>query len=143
MALDPRHLERSDHPDRARQLRERAGIGSPDRRRSRHHRYQASDLPLIVFVAAFDEFALPAFDAAATDYLTKPLDAARFGLARDWLEQHLDPASFIRVHRSFIVRMDRVRAVRRTGRGRAALVMETGAEVPVSRRRRGALDGLA
>ena len=31
--------------------------------------------PAIVFVTAFDHYALPAFDAAALDYLLKPLDA--------------------------------------------------------------------
>jgi two-component system, LytTR family, response regulator len=31
--------------------------------------------PAIVFVTAFDHYALPAFDAAALDYLLKPVDA--------------------------------------------------------------------
>lgn len=31
--------------------------------------------PAIVFVTAFDRYALPAFDAAALDYLLKPIDA--------------------------------------------------------------------
>jgi two-component system LytT family response regulator len=33
--------------------------------------------PRIVFVTAFDHYALPAFDAAALDYLLKPVDPAR------------------------------------------------------------------
>ncbi|MGK2287010.1 LytR/AlgR family response regulator transcription factor [Pedomonas sp. V897] len=33
--------------------------------------------PLIVFVTAFDEFALKAFEAQALDYLLKPVDEAR------------------------------------------------------------------
>jgi two-component system LytT family response regulator len=33
--------------------------------------------PLIVFVTAYDEYALAAFDANAIDYLLKPYDAAR------------------------------------------------------------------
>ena len=36
---------------------------------------------LVVFVTAFDQFALPAFDADAADYLTKPLTEARFDAA--------------------------------------------------------------
>jgi two-component system LytT family response regulator len=37
--------------------------------------------PAIVFVTAHDEYALRAFDAGALDYLLKPFDDARFGLA--------------------------------------------------------------
>ncbi|GJG89091.1 DNA-binding response regulator [Gemmatimonadetes bacterium T265] len=33
--------------------------------------------PLVVFVTAYDEYALPAFDACAVDYLTKPVAPAR------------------------------------------------------------------
>ena len=33
--------------------------------------------PLIVFVTAYDEYALAAFDAAAVDYLLKPVDTER------------------------------------------------------------------
>ena len=38
-------------------------------------------LPVIVFVTAYDEYALRAFDAGALDYLLKPFDNARFALA--------------------------------------------------------------
>ncbi len=38
-------------------------------------------LPVIVFVTAYDEYALRAFDAGALDYLLKPFDDARFKLA--------------------------------------------------------------
>jgi two-component system LytT family response regulator len=58
----------------------------------------------------------------------------------DALERVLDPAQFIRVHRSFIVPTARVRETRR--RNGVELVLDTGAVVPVSRRRRAWLDGL-
>ncbi|MES2038489.1 MAG: LytTR family DNA-binding domain-containing protein [Pseudomonadota bacterium] len=35
-------------------------------------------VPLIIFVTAYDQFALQAFDANAIDYLLKPYDEARF-----------------------------------------------------------------
>lgn len=38
-------------------------------------------LPVIVFVTAYDEYALRAFDAGALDYLLKPFDDERFVLA--------------------------------------------------------------
>jgi two-component system, LytTR family, response regulator len=42
---------------------------------------QGEPLPVIVFVTAYDEYALRAFDAGALDYLLKPFDDARFQLA--------------------------------------------------------------
>lgn len=39
------------------------------------------DLPTIIFVTAYDEYALRAFEAGALDYLLKPFDSARFGRA--------------------------------------------------------------
>lgn len=35
-------------------------------------------MPVTIFVTAYDEFALRAFDAAAVDYLVKPFDNDRF-----------------------------------------------------------------
>jgi len=167
---------------------------------------------LVVFVTAFDQFALPAFDADAADYLTKPLTEARFDAAiervrqrvlvrraaeagtttraagsrrqylhrlvtrvgqldviipidaidyieaddvyaavivhpkrhlvrmsLDALERLLDPSAFLRVHRSYIVRIARVSAVRHRPGTRAETVMSCGAVLPVSRRRRSVL----
>jgi two-component system LytT family response regulator len=39
--------------------------------------------PAIVFVTAFDDFAVRAFEIAAADYLVKPVSAERLGLALD------------------------------------------------------------
>jgi len=40
-------------------------------------------LPRIIFVTAYDEFALRAFDVAAADYLLKPVERRRFATALD------------------------------------------------------------
>jgi len=45
--------------------------------------------PLIVFVTAYDAYALRAFDASAIDYLLKPYDAARFGRSLGRLRERL------------------------------------------------------
>ena len=51
------------------------------------------------------------------------------------LEGRLDPAAFLRVHRSAIVRLDRVRELRSES-GESVLVLRDGTRIPVSRRRK-------
>ncbi len=46
-------------------------------------------LPLTVFVTAYDQYAMPAFEANALDYLLKPLDDARLDAAVERARQHL------------------------------------------------------
>src|SRR5438046_1794658 len=41
-------------------------------------RIEAAELPVVVFVTAFDQYALRAFEYHALDYLLKPFDDARF-----------------------------------------------------------------
>ena len=178
----------------------------------------AERMPAVVFVTAYDEFAVRAFEAQALDYLLKPVTQARFDVAMrrvrerlrsneavqasrktleflrnhsdarrpragpfsativvptatgdlvldpgelDWIqaedyyaavhalgrrhllresldsfEQRLDPAQFIRVHRSAIVRIDRIRELRAADAASAVVVLRDGTQVPVSRRRR-------
>ena len=45
--------------------------------------------PLIVFVTAFDHYAIAAFDANAVDYLHKPFDAVRLARALDRVQMRL------------------------------------------------------
>ena len=45
--------------------------------------------PAIVFVTAYDQYALRAFEAGALDYLLKPFDNARFDLALDRAKQRI------------------------------------------------------
>jgi len=39
---------------------------------------QTSGMPLVIFVTAYDQYALRAFEVAAVDYLVKPFDRRRF-----------------------------------------------------------------
>lgn len=41
-------------------------------------RLDAARMPVVIFLTAFDEHAIRAFDAAALDYLLKPIDDERF-----------------------------------------------------------------
>ncbi len=55
------------------------------------------------------------------------------------LEQRLDPRRFVRVHRSAIVNLERVRSVESSARGDAVLVLADGTRLRLSRTRRAAL----
>jgi two-component system, LytTR family, response regulator len=156
-----------------------------------------SDLPpAIIFVTAYDEYALRAFEAGALDYLLKPFDDARFGRALnrakerlahylqprgaerlvvrsqgqvlflsvadiDWveaagyyaclhvgsethilrrslseLEQDLGDEKFIRIHRSVIVNLDRIRALELQASGEYEVELKSKARLRLSRRYR-------
>jgi DNA-binding LytR/AlgR family response regulator len=55
------------------------------------------------------------------------------------IETQLDPARFVRVHRSYIVNLDRIAQIEPLDTGDARIVMDDGAIVPCSRRYRDAL----
>jgi two-component system response regulator AlgR len=161
-----------------------------------------SKAPAVVFVTAFDQFAVAAFDAAAIDYLLKPVAPERLEKAvarvqdrlrqaaeapaaapaepsryarefwvpnrgelvrvavadidrieaerdymrlhsgnRSWLihetigalENRLDPAEFIRVHRSAIVRRERIARLSHDGQGNWAAEMAGGHQLRIGR----------
>ena len=158
--------------------------------------------PAVVFVTAFDDFAVRAFEVHALDYLVKPFTDERFAVALaramqrgaapielarslcepnlappghflvrvgrrsllvaldevDWIEAdryyatlhvgsathlvrepiaslaaRLDPQRFVRIHRSTIVNLDRVREVARPADGTTELLLRDGTRLLVSR----------
>jgi two-component system LytT family response regulator len=53
----------------------------------------AKEMPAVIFVTAYDEFAVRAFDAHALDYLVKPLQEARFAEALGRMRERLQSAN--------------------------------------------------
>src|SRR5580698_8763109 len=114
------------------------------------------DLPsTIIFVTAYDEYALRAFEAGALDYLLKPFDDARFRRALDRAKDkiaHYAPQrpamaqrivvksrgdeKFIRVHRSSIVNLDRIHALELQDGGEYEVVLTSKVRLRLSRRYR-------
>lgn len=52
-------------------------------------RLPQESLPLVVFVTAYDQYAVQAFEAHAIDYLLKPIDEARFATALERAREHV------------------------------------------------------
>jgi len=158
---------------------------------------QQAQRPAIIFVTAFDQFAVAAFDVAAVDYLLKPVaperleravarvrgqlgDAAARPAASKWttefwvphraeivrvpasdidlieaerdymrlhvgprsyllhqtiteLERRLDPADFIRLHRSTIARRDRIAGLKHDGFGAWTAELADGRSLRIGR----------
>ena len=55
-------------------------------------RIGVEQMPAVIFVTAFDEFALKAFDANATDYLLKPFDEERITRAVNRAKKEIERA---------------------------------------------------
>lgn len=154
----------------------------------------------VIFVTAYDQYALKAFEHAAVDYLLKPFDPDRFAEAVsrvrgalaaraqataqpnyisriavrsgervlllkaadiDWveaqgnyvvlhsagaryilrdrisaIEARLDPAAFVRIHRSTVVNVDRIRDLHPLFHGEYTVVLTDGTRLTLSRRYR-------
>jgi two-component system LytT family response regulator len=73
-------------------------------------------MPVVVFVTAFEDYALPAFDHHAADYLLKPYSDSRFNLALARVRERLEQRSAGELRRSLVALAERAMAV---SRGRA------------------------
>ncbi len=67
-------------------------------------------LPAIVFVTAFDEYAIRAFEVNAIDYLLKPINAARFEKAVFRAIDRLTQSNAREPDRKFLDFVERIRA---------------------------------
>lgn len=88
------------------------------------------------------EFLVPARDiewaAAAGNYVNLHVRARDYPLRSTLaaIEQRLDPGRFLRVHRSYLVNLDRIAEIEPLESGDARLTMRCGGVLPVSRRYR-------
>ena len=78
------------------------------------------------------------------DYVVAHTEKARHMLhvSLSRIEARLDPAKFVRIHRTHIVNMDHVKAFRRHGKGQLLAELSDGTRLPVSRARSQELRGL-
>lgn len=67
-----------------------------------------SQLPVIVFVTAYDQYALKAFDANAVDYLLKPFDDDRFYQTINKVKIHIRMKEDITAHERVITMLDQI-----------------------------------
>ncbi|WDE03070.1 response regulator transcription factor [Thalassomonas viridans] len=65
---------------------------------------QGLPMPMVVFVTAFDQYAIKAFEVHAIDYLLKPVGEARLSQAVDKIRQHRQGQQDS-VHKSKLVRL--------------------------------------
>lgn len=54
------------------------------------------NMPLVIFLTAYENFALEAFNVCALDYLLKPIDPARFAASLIKVRQHLYSKSIVK-----------------------------------------------
>ncbi len=73
---------------------------------------------------------------AQDDYVFLHLDSGeRYlkDLTMKYLEQHLDSADFVRVHRSHIIRIERISRLENDADGSSTIRLKSGTDIPVSR----------
>lgn len=70
----------------------------------------AANMPAVVFVTAYDQYAIRAFEIDAMDYVLKPFDEERFQKTIDRVRTHFQHGSFIELNKSLsalLTRLDR------------------------------------
>jgi len=65
-------------------------------------RLPQDSMPLVIFVTAYDRYALDAFETQALDYLLKPVDEARLAQALDRARHELQQQSLIARHEQML-----------------------------------------
>jgi len=80
-----------------------------------------ASMPLLIFVTAYDEFAVKAFEVHALDYLVKPVETARFRQALERVREQLRSANAEHLSR----KLASLLAAREEERARGRIVVQT------------------
>ena len=95
---------------------------------------EAPRAPLVIFVTAFDEHALRAFDVHALDYLLKPVDPERFRLALERARAQIGQATAAERHARLVAFLGQMDGAARGGMVRQGDAMPTETAIPSSDR---------
>ncbi len=63
---------------------------------------EKENLPFIIFVTAYDQYALKAFDVKAVDYLLKPYDNERFTQALEHAREQINQRDEAQLHKKMV-----------------------------------------
>ena len=72
--------------------------------------FKDQDLPRVIFVTAYDQYAVRAFDVHALDYLLKPFDRERFMAAWERARIHLSKDQFDRRDQHIVALLEELKA---------------------------------
>ncbi len=89
---------------------------------------EPEQLPTVIFVTAFDQYAIKAFDVHAVDYLLKPFDRERFHQAVDRARAELERQQMGKMRRQLLALLADVET-RRGGKFPQRLVIKTAGRV--------------
>jgi two-component system LytT family response regulator len=66
----------------------------------------AEQLPVIIFVTAYDQYAVRAFEFHALDYLLKPFDDERFEKTLEWAQTQIEQRQFLQLSERMLALLD-------------------------------------
>jgi two-component system LytT family response regulator len=80
----------------------------------------ADQLPVIIFVTAYDQYAVRAFEFHALDYLLKPFDDERFEKTLGWAQAQLEQMQFRQLGERMFALLEDHRGRPRSGAGKSS-----------------------